>query len=125
MFNPQDVRRIRELAALLPQSDGSPPSRAQFETLVDKAENANLEEFCLEVETRLAAEKLGREQNAEDIACRLKDLACWFWPPDWEGRSASEQRQYRLECANALRYVNKLRGRPLTDTCAGKRGTES
>jgi hypothetical protein len=135
MFTVEEVDMIRKLARKLPPKGSDPPSKSQMESLVEQAERCHVEEVCMNLDVRAFDDKLGDrwiagEANSgvtvqdgdngdEGSAPRLnvlaediKKLLCCIWAsPE---RSPEEK---RLDAANALRYLNKLRGQPTELSC--------
>ncbi|NCO40684.1 MAG: hypothetical protein COZ06_36085 [Armatimonadetes bacterium CG_4_10_14_3_um_filter_66_18] len=107
MFTVDEIRMIRSLAAKLPPRPGEAPSKAQIASLVDQVERYDCEFVCLDIDARAEDGKLG----AAAIVQALKDLLCAIW----DGRADDAER--RTACANALRYVSKLRGQSTRMAC--------
>ncbi len=120
MFSSEEVRLIRRAATAFPRHEGQPPTRAQLETLVTKAETCDVEEVCLDMDARLDAGKFGAPASAERIARLLEELLRHIWDGVGDGACDEVKRERRMKAANALRYVNKIRGRPFTETIAAE-----
>jgi len=110
-FTADEVEHIRLAAKAIPVGGRDDPGKAQVSSLVDLAEIATLETLRMELEARINAQKLTRDQaGALSAMLRLIHLTPLEKQRLPKGEHAEEQ-ALMIKRANALRYVNKLRAR--------------